>query len=109
MPQHPRVSLKRKAPENKNDVFVSEEPGKDFFPLSLFVSGPEVEKLGLSGMEIGEEHELVADVKVTSVSVRDSEDGGKEESVGLTLTAGVVNSAHGGSDEERAKKIFDGK
>lgn len=101
MAKHNMVSLKR-APSKDNSLEIKEP----HFPLSLFVSGPEIEKLGLGGIEIGEEHELIAQVKVTSVSVSQREGSDKHESVELTLLAGEVNSAHGQSDAEKGRKLF---
>ena len=103
MAKHNMVSLKR-APLKGSDI--SEAPVESFFPLSLFVNGPEIEKLGLGGMEIGEEHELIAKVKVTSISVNEREGLTKHESVELTLLEGEVNSDHGQSDQEKGEKLF---
>lgn len=108
MAKHNMVSLKRTAAENKKDDKVSMSD-RDPFPLSLFISGPEIKKLGLSGFKIGEEHELIAKVKVTSVSLDQSEGGKRRESVTLTLIEGEVNSDHGRSNEDSAKILFDGK
>ncbi|KKN29917.1 hypothetical protein LCGC14_0839160 [marine sediment metagenome] len=77
------------------------------FPLSVFVESPEVEKLGLGSAEVGGEHDLVARVKVTSVSIDEDEDSEKRTSVTLTLLAGEVRSGH--SNEERARKLFGGE
>ena len=104
MAKHKMSDLKRTAAESKKGdaeaVFPGSE-GKPYYPLSLHVNGPEVEKLGLSGVQVGEEHDLEARVKVTSVSIDESEGSKKRESVTLTLLAGAVYSEHGESDEER--------
>ena len=104
MAQHEMVDLKRKASES-DDSELAKEP-KVEFPLSLFVGSPEVEKLGLGGAEVGEEHDFLARVRVTSVSINEDEGSEKRESVTLTLLAGEVRSGH--SDEERARKLFGG-
>ena len=109
MAKHEMVSLKRTAEESKKDGDFPESPSKDFFPLSLFLNGPEIKKLGLSKFQVGEEHELVAKVKVTSVSVSENSGSKKRESITLTLIEGEVNSAHGKSSEDQAKILFDKK
>ena len=103
MALHNMVSLERPASKSESAV---EEPQEPSFPLSLFISGPEIEKLGLSNVKIGEEHDLIARVKVTSVSVDEREGDEKHQSVTLTLLAGEVNSDHGPDPAAQAKKMF---
>ncbi len=109
MAKHKRVNLKRKPSEDENREGLSlpHEQPEAFFPLHLYIGSPEVEKLGLSGVKVGEEHDLEAKVKVTSVSVNEDEGSERTESVTLTLLEGEVFSEHG--EEDRAKKLFDGK
>ena len=108
MAERKMTDLKRKPSEGDDDRVVSEgEKDKAFFPLNLFISSPEVEKLGLLNAKVGEEHDLLARVKITSVSVSEDEGSEKRESVTLTLLAGEVQSERG--EEDRAKKLFDGK
>ena len=106
MAQHEMVDLKRKASEDDDSEIVERDKSEAFFPLSLHVGSPEVEKLGLGNAEVGEEHDFLARVRVTSVSVSEDEDSERRESVTLTLLAGEVRSGH--SDEERARKLFGG-
>lgn len=100
------VSLQGKRGSEEIGAESKDEP---FFPLSLWVNDPEIQKLGLQDAEVGEEHELVAKVKITSVSVDESEGSPKRTSVTLTLLEGEVNSDHGESDDARGKKLFDRK
>ena len=102
MAQHNMVSLER--PASKSDA-VAEELKEPSFPLSLFVDTPELEKLGLQKVEIGEEHDLIARVKVTGVSVDEREGSEKHRSVTLTLLAGEVGSDHGPDPAAQAKKL----
>jgi len=62
---------------------------EDFFPLTIYVSDPEVEKLGLTGIAAGDERILMAKVRATSVSVHENEKS-KNESVTLALIEGEV-------------------
>lgn len=87
MAQHEMTSLKRSRSENEDEPLLE---GEDFFPLSLFLSDPEIKKLGLTGVEVGQELMLAARVKVTSISVNESEDSEKRESVTLVLIEGEV-------------------
>ena len=103
MALHNMVSLERPASESHE---VAEAPKEPSFPLSLYVTTPEIEKLGLSKAQIGEEHDLIARVKVTSVSVDEREGDEKHESVMLTLLAGEVGSDHGSDHEVQAKKMY---
>ena len=108
MAKHEMKSLKRTRSESKDDGAL-EKASEDFFPLSIYVGEPEIEKLGLSGVSVGEEHDLAARVKVTGVSVTESEGSKKRVSVTLTFLAGAVYSDHGESDEARGKKLYGGK
>ena len=105
MALHNMVSLERPASKSESAV---EEPQEPSFPLSLFIDTPEIEKLNLSNAKIGEEHDLIARVKVTSVSINENEGGEKRQSVTLTLLAGEVGSDHGSDHAARAKKMFPG-
>lgn len=109
MAEHKMASLERKPSETKDAGLLEEATPekKSFFPLSLHVSGPEIEKLRLSGVEVGEEHKLHAMVKVTSVSVSQRDGSEKREHVELTLLAGEIDSAHG-KEDDKAKKMFGG-
>ena len=102
MAQHNMVSLERPASKSESAV---EELEESSFPLSLFISDPEIEKLGLSSVKIGEEHDLIARVKVTGVSVDEREGSERHQSVTLTLLAGEVGSDHGPDPAAQAKKL----
>ena len=106
MAQHQMVDLKRQptAEEKTEAKHHGDKEPEAQFPLSLFVSEEEVKKLGLDAAEVGEEHDLVVRVRVTSVSIDEGEGGDKRVSVTLTLLAGEIRSGH--SHEERAKTLF---
>lgn len=104
MAQHNMVSLRRPKSEQEDEAV---EVGSNEFPLNLYVTTPELEKLGLSKAKIGEEHDLFAKIKVTSVSVDEHEGSEKHESVTLPLLEGEVGSDHGSDHASRAKKLFD--
>ena len=61
-------SLKR-AKTLIGNTHVEEGEEKDHFPASLYISNDEIEKMGLSGAEVGDEKMLMAKVQVTSVSI----------------------------------------
>lgn len=107
MAKHKMVSLQRTAAESKKDNsdFVGEE-NKPHFPLSLHLRTAEIDKLGLSGVQVGEEHELVAKVRVTSVSINQRDGSKKRESLELTLIEGEINSDHGPDPQKQAKTLF---
>ncbi len=103
MAKHEMVDLKRAPLKEEQAEVAADGATEPFFPVSLHISTPEVEKLGLSDFEVGEEHDLVAKVKVTAVSIDTNEDD-KRASVTLTFLAAEVFSDHG--EDERAKKLF---
>lgn len=94
-------SLKRKPAERKSDQDGSLLDDKPFFPLSLYVTDPEIEKLGIGGMEIGDERILIATVKASSISINEDEDS-KRTSMSLTLTEGHVENM----SKSQAEKLF---
>ncbi|MCH8816090.1 MAG: hypothetical protein IH957_13560 [Chloroflexi bacterium] len=110
MAEHKMTNLQRTPAEDKKEMpSLDGDRKKPYFPLSLYVHGPEIAKLGLEGVQVGEEHDLVAKVKVTGVSITDREGSEKRESVDLTLVEGAIYSDHGEDAETRAKKVYDGK
>ena len=98
MAQHRMVNLRRKLPKN-NSVDI---PTESSFPVSLFITDPELSKLGLEDFQVGEIHELRAKIKVESVSVRD-DGAGKDRSITLVLTEAEGNSTH--TEADKAKKL----
>ena len=99
MAKHRMVSLRRKSSKNE----APEAAPESVFPVTLFISDPELSKLGLEDFEVGEIHELRARVKVESVSMHEGSEG-KDRSITLALTDAEVNSAH--SEADKAKKLF---
>ena len=90
------VSMKRKS--GGDSPFLEE----DFFPHSMFLQDEEIEKLGLTGVEVGQEIVMMAMVKVTSVSVREDSDNKKFTSMDLTITEAAI----GDEEKSLAKRIF---
>lgn len=102
MAKHNMVSLKRAPSKDQDSLEVAESS----FPLSLYVNEPEIKKLGLSDFKVGEEYELIAKVKVTSVSIHEREGEKIDRHVELTLLEAEVNSDHGLSDQKKGEKLF---
>ena len=89
MAQH-LTSLKRTPDKSRHDELT--EQSKPFFPLSWHVSTEEIEKLGLSGKELGDELMLVAKVRVTGISANEQEGSEKFESMTLDLIEGAIEA-----------------
>ena len=101
MAKHRMVSLKRKPSERDDNLLEATSDKESFFPLSLFISDPEIKKLGLQNFKVGEEHELNAKVRVRSVTIDEREGSPKNQSIELTLLEAEVNSDHRFSQSER--------
>ncbi len=93
------TSLKRKHSESG----AVEEDQEDFFPHSLFLDEEDIEKLGVGHLELGDERQMVAEVKVTSISSSESDEDGKRRSMKLVITEGDIMSG-----KSRSARIFGG-
>lgn len=101
MAKHQMVSLERKPSERDSDSLVEATSDKEsFFPLSLHISDIEIKKLGLQNFKVGEKHELIAKVKVRSVTVDEREGSPRNQSIELVLIEAEVNSEHRKSQAE---------
>ena len=104
MPDH-LISMKRKPSERDDDAPVMASDDRNDFPLTIHLGSFEVEKLGLSGIELGDERTMVADVKVTSMSSHQSEgDDEKNENVTLSVRSAAVTSTKVGKSQ--AERLF---
>jgi hypothetical protein len=77
---------------------------RERFP-TLFLSDDEVEALGLTDASVGDTLRLVANVKVTSVSMNEGEDG-ISRSVHLDLTEGATDQMPESDDKKQASLLF---
>ena len=93
------TSLKRSTSEDGIEV-----PEKDFFPHSLFLDEDDIEKLKVDDLELGDERQLVAVVRVTSISSNESERGGKRRDMTLVLTEGEIMRPN----KSQSERIFGG-
>lgn len=101
MPQHLKSMERKPSERDKESSILAEDKVEAFFPLSLFVDDPEIEKLGISGIDVGDERTLIATVKATSVSINESEGSEKREHVTLTIIEAAIES------QSQAEKLFD--
>lgn len=95
------TSLKRK---HSSDAAVSVS-GEDFFPHTMYLNDEEIQKLGVGSLELGDEREFIAVVRVTSVSSREDDEDGKTRDMTLTIIEGEISS----STRSRSERIFGGK
>lgn len=106
MAQHNMIDLKRTVADRDVPAVAIEDEDKPFFPLSLFVHTPEIVKLNLIDFEVGQEHDLNARVRVTSINIDPKSAKRKVTSMELTLIKGEVNSAHKSDPVKQAEKLF---
>ena len=100
MTQHRTVSLERKRDETVEVV----EGDESFFPHSMFLDDEDIKKLGVADLELGDERELRAMVRVTSISSNESEDSGKSNDLTLSLIEGEIAQPA----RSQADRIFGG-
>lgn len=98
----PLVDLKRTREGSSGLV---EPPEGPFFPQSLFFDESEIAALGIGDLELGDERELRAVIRVTSISARDDEASGKTRNMAVVLTKGEI----GGAEKSQAERVFGGK
>jgi len=92
------VSLKRTPSE---EVAVESGEREDFFPHSMFLDEDDVAALGLDGVQLGDERQMVATVRATSISSNENEQSGKRRSVTLVLTEAQMSSG-----KSQASRMF---
>ncbi len=88
------------------DVNSAEVPSYDpsVYPVSMYISDDEVEKLGLENSKVGAEMLMTATVKVTSFSV--DERMKDKKSYSITLTVMEAELKEKSTSETQAKTLF---
>jgi hypothetical protein len=95
------VSLKSKPSDD--EPFLGGD--RERFP-TLFLSDSEVEALGLTDAKVGDTLRLVANVKVTSTSMSEREEGETSRSVHLDLMEGATDQMPESDENMRASLLF---
>ena len=85
-----------------SSVLEAKAPEAPYYPLSLHLDKPMIEKLSLTGCKIGDEKMLHASVRVTSISSSESERGEGHNTITLSLTEGAVE----GSGKSQAEILY---
>lgn len=99
------IDLKRKPEDFAPTKMPAKEEG--YYPLSLYLGGDEIKKIGLADFRVGEEFLLECRVRVTSLSVSDNTDYGPNASMTLTiLAANAEPDEKESSDTEKAHKMY---
>jgi len=80
------------------------------YGLALNLDKDTVEKLSLEDCQVGDEYDLIAKGKITSMSENDTEDGQYNKSVTLQLTSIGVSDSYGNKDnllgQDREKEVM---
>lgn len=105
------IDLKLSAEDvQKMEQPISSNPGdgpKYPYGLCLYLDNTTLEKLGMSSLPaVGEEVTISAKAVVKSVSLREQQDGDKDRSVDLQITAMTVGKPT--SNDEKAGRIYPG-
>ena len=102
MAKHKRVSLEQKRESNSTAV---ELPNGPIFPHRLHLEDKDIEKLGLADLELGDERELGALVRVTDISSHEDKEDGKRRSMTLVLVEGEITQPI----RSQAERVFGGR
>jgi len=81
------------------------------YGLALNLDTATVEKLGLEGCEVGDEYEITAKAKVTSISENDTEGSDYNKTISLQITSMSVDEGSGNEDnavgQDKEKDVMD--
>jgi len=103
------ADLKRapKADRKSTDSIACCGPNEPYYPISLWLDTEEIAKLGLTDCQVGEEFMLGLNVRVTSVSINETDKSEKRAHMTLTVLAGQVEARdEPASAEEQASAIY---
>lgn len=103
------VDLKRqpKADMKATDSVACCGPKEPYYPISIWLDTEEITKLGLSDCQVGEEMMLELKVKVTGLSINETDKSEKRAHMTLTAMAGQVEAQdEPASEEEKASALY---
>lgn len=90
--------------KREDSTALTDEPDQPFFPHSMFLDDEDIKKLAVSDLELGDERQLTARVRVTEISSNADERSGKRSSMVLSLVEGDVTNP----TRSRAERVFRG-
>lgn len=99
------IDLKYTPKKKKNESAISSYP-MDEYPVSMWLGNDQLEQLGIKSLDVGQEMEIVAKVKVSSFSMNESTEGSYRDARLTVMALGMMPKKE---DKSAASVLYGGK